>query len=145
MRKFNSSDYISALANGDICLAVAWSGDAYEARSRAHEANNGIDIDYVIPKQGTLMSLDSVVIPKDAPHVEAAYAFIDFLLRPKIAARNTNATHFANGVIASKPFVSPDILNNKAIYPDTETMQRLFTVTSYDQTVQKYVTGNGCG
>ena len=139
VRKFNSSDYISALANGDICLAVAWSGDADQARSRAHEADNGIDIGYVIPKQGTLMSLDALVIPKDAPHVEEAYAFIDFLLRPEIAARNTDATHFANGVIASKPFVAPDILNDKAIYPDTETMQRLFTVTSYDQTVQKYV------
>jgi putrescine transport system substrate-binding protein len=140
VRKFHSSEYINALANGDICLAVAWSGDAYQARARAQEANNGIDIDYVIPKEGTLMSLDTLAIPKDAPHVAEAYAFIDYLMRPKIAARNTNATNFANGVLASQPFVSPDILKNKAIYPDAQTMQRLFTVTSYNQKVQKFVT-----
>lgn len=139
-KKFHSSEYINALANGDICLAVAWAGDAFQARNRAHEADNGIDIDYVIPKEGTLMSLDSIAIPKDAPHVAEAYAFIDFLLRPQIAARNTNATNFANGVLASKPFVAPDILSNRAIYPDAETMRRLFTVTTYDQSVQKYVT-----
>ncbi|MGB8276786.1 MAG: polyamine ABC transporter substrate-binding protein [Methylovirgula sp.] len=140
VKKFHSSEYINALANGDICLAVAWAGDAFQARARAKEADNGIDIDYVIPKEGTLMSLDSFAIPKDAPHVEEAYAFIDFLLRPQIAARNTNATNFANGVFASQPFVAPDILGNRAIYPDAEAMRRLFTVTTYDQSVQKYVT-----
>jgi putrescine transport system substrate-binding protein len=140
VKKFHSSEYINALANGDICLAVAWSGDAYQARARAREANNGIDIAYVIPQEGTLMSLDALAIPKDAPHVAEAYAFIDFLLHPEIAARNTNATNFANGVLASKPFVAPDILNNKTIYPDAETMRRFFTVTTYDQAVQKYVT-----
>ncbi len=140
VKKFHSSEYINALANGDICLAVAWSGDAFQAKNRAREAGNGIDIAYVIPKEGTLMSLDSLAIPADAPHVAEAYAFIDFLLRPQIAARNTNATNFANGVLDSKPFISPDILDNKAIYPDAETMKRLFTVTTYDQAVQKYVT-----
>jgi putrescine transport system substrate-binding protein len=140
VKKFHSSEYINALANGDICLAVAWSGDAFQAKSRAAEANNGVNIAYVIPKEGTLMSLDSIAIPKDAPHVEEAYAFIDFLLRPDIAARNTNATNFANGVLASRDKVAPDILNNKSIYPDITTMKRLFTVTSYDQAVQKYVT-----
>ena len=139
VKKFHSSEYINALANGDICLAVAWSGDALQARNRARETDNGIDIGYVVPREGTLMSFDTLAIPKDAPHVDAAYAFIDYLMRPKIAARNTNATNFANGVLDSKPFVSPDILNNNAIYPDAETMQRLFAVTSYDQMAQKYV------
>ncbi|MHB8884100.1 MAG: polyamine ABC transporter substrate-binding protein [Methylovirgula sp.] len=140
VKKFHSSEYINALANGDICLAVAWSGDAFQARNRAREANNGVDIGFVVPKEGTLMSLDTLAIPADAPHVDAAYAFIDYLMRPKIAARNTNATDFANGVLASKPFVSPEILNNHAIYPDAETMKRLFTVTRYDRMVQRYVT-----
>lgn len=140
VKKFHSSEYINALANGDICLAVAWAGDAFQAKSRAKEANNGIDIDYVIPKEGTLMSLDSLAIPADAPHPAEAYAFIDYLLRPEVAAQNTNATNFANGVLASKPFVSPDILKNTAIYPDEETMKRLFTVTTYDQATQKIVT-----
>jgi putrescine transport system substrate-binding protein len=140
VKKFHSSEYINALANGDICLAVGWAGDAFQAKNRAKEANNGIDIGYVIPKEGTLMSLDSLAIPSDAPHPAEAYAFIDYLLRPEVAARNTNATNFANGVVASKPFVSQDILNNPAIYPDAETMRRLFTVTTYDQATQKFVT-----
>jgi putrescine transport system substrate-binding protein len=140
VKKFHSSEYINALANGDICLAVAWSGDAFQAKARAHEVNNGIDIEYVIPKEGTLMSLDALAIPADAPHVAEAHAFIDFLLRPEIAARNTAVTNFANGVIDSKPYVVPEILDNSAIYPDTDVMKRLFTVTSFDQQVQKYVT-----
>lgn len=140
VKKFHSSEYINALANGDICLAVGWSGDSFQARNRAREAQNEIAIDYAIPKEGTLMSLDNLAIPKDAAHVAEAYAFIDFLLRPEIAARNTNATSFANGVLASKPFVAKDILNNKAIYPDPATMSRLFTVKSYDLATQKFVT-----
>jgi putrescine transport system substrate-binding protein len=140
VKKFHSSEYINALANGDICLAVGWAGDAFQAKSRAKESNNGIDIDFVIPKEGTLMSLDSIAIPADAPHPAEAYAFIDYLLRPEVAAQNTNATNFANGVLASKPLVSPDILKNPAIYPDEETMKRLFTVTTYDQATQKLVT-----
>jgi putrescine transport system substrate-binding protein len=139
VRKFNSSDYINALANGDICLAVARSGEAYQARERASEASSGVDIAYAIPQEGTVISLDALAIPKDAPHPAAALALIDFLMRPKIAAENTKATHFANGVIASKPFVAPDILTDKGIYPDAQTMQRLFTVTPYDQRMQKFV------
>jgi putrescine transport system substrate-binding protein len=138
--KFHSSEYINALANGDICLAVGWSGDVFQARNRAREAGNGVEIGFVIPRQGTLMSLDAIAIPKDAPHPDAAYAFIDFLLRPEIAARNTNKSNFANGVEASKAAIDPSITGNKAIYPDAAVMQRLFTVTSYDQPTQKLVT-----
>jgi putrescine transport system substrate-binding protein len=140
VKKFHSSEYINALANGDICLAVGWVGDSFQARNRAREAQNEIKIDYVIPKEGTLMSLDNLAIPKDAPHVEEAYAFIDFLLRPQVAARNTNVTSFANSVPASKPFITKDILDNTSIYPDAATMNRLFTVKSYDQVTQKFIT-----
>lgn len=138
--KFHSSEYINALANGDICLAVGWSGDVFQARDRAREAGNGVEIGFVIPRQGTLMSLDALAILKDTPHPDEAYAFIDFLLRPEIAARNTNKNKFANGVEASKATIDKSIVDNKAIYPDAEVMQRLFTVTSYDQPTQKLVT-----
>ncbi len=138
--KFHSSEYINALANGDICLAVGWSGDVFQARDRAREAGNGVEIGFVIPKQGTLMSLDSLAVLKDAPHPEEAYAFIDFLLRPEIAARNTNRSNFANAIPGSKPYIDKSIADNKAIYPDAEVMRRLFTVTSYDQPTQKLVT-----
>jgi putrescine transport system substrate-binding protein len=138
--KFHSSEYINALANGDICLAIGWSGDVFQARDRAREAQNGVEIGFVIPKQGTLMSLDALAILKDAPHPNEALTFIDFLLRPEIAARNTNRNNFANGVLASKPYIDKAIVDNKAIYPDAEVMQRLFTVTGYDQPTQKLVT-----
>ncbi len=140
IKKFHSSEYINALANGDICMAVGWAGDSFQARSRAQEAKNGVDISYVIPKEGTLMSLDSFAIPKDAPHVAEAYAFIDFMLRPEIAARNSNVTNFANGVRDSKPFIEKSIVENPAIYPDEATMTRLFTVSPYDAQTQRLVT-----
>jgi putrescine transport system substrate-binding protein len=132
VKKFDSVDFADALANGDFCLGVGYSGDSFRARDRAREADNGIEIDYTIPKEGTLMSLDNLAIPKDAPHVEEAYVFIDFLLRPAIAARNTNFTHLANGVLASKSSIGKDIVENKSIYPDAATMQRLFAVANRD-------------
>ena len=140
VKKFHSSEYINALANGDICLAVGWAGDAFQARNRARDAKNGVEIAYAIPKEGTLMSFDNFAIPKDAPHVPEAYAFIDFMLRPEIAARNTSVTNFANGVIASKPFVEGSVLENPAIYPDEKTMARLFTVRPNDLATQRLVT-----
>jgi putrescine transport system substrate-binding protein len=140
VKKFHSSEYINALANGDICMAVGWAGDSFQARTRAQEAKNGVDVSYAIPKEGTLMSLDSFAIPKDAPHLVEAYAFIDFMLRPEIAARNTSVTNFANSVIDSKPFIQKEVAANPAIYPDAATMARLFTVAPYDAQTQRLVT-----
>ena len=140
VRKFSSSDYINALANGDICLAVGWAGDSFQARTRAREAGNGVDVAYVVPNEGTLMSFDTLAIPKDAPHPANAYRFIDFLLRPDNAARNTQITNFANPVSASKPLIDRDITSNPSIYPDEAVMKTLFTVTPYDAAVQKFVT-----
>jgi putrescine transport system substrate-binding protein len=140
IKKFHSSEYINALANGDICLAIGWAGDSFQARNRAREAANGVEIAYVIPQEGTLMSLDSLAIPKDAPHPDEAHLFIDYLLRPEVAARNTKVANFANGVGASRPLVEKEIADNPAIYPDAATMKRLFTVTAPDQPIQKIVT-----
>jgi putrescine transport system substrate-binding protein len=140
IKKFHSSEYINALANGDICLAVGWAGDSFQARNRAREAGNGVAIEYVAPQEGTLMSFDNLAIPQDAPHVEEAYLFIDYLLRPEVAARNTKVTNFANGVSAATPLVDKSIASNPAIYPDEATMKRLFTVTAPDQAFQKIVT-----
>jgi len=140
VKKFHSSEYINALANGDICLAVGWSGDAALARNRAREADNGIEIGDVIPKEGSVVSLDNLAIPSDAPHVAEAYEFINFLLRPDIAARDTNATGFASGVAAAKPLVTSAIADNKTIYLDPEMLKRLFALKNYDQAAtQKFV------
>ena len=140
VRRFHSSEYINALANGDICLAVGWSGDSFQARNRAREAGNGIEIDYVIPREGTLMSMDNIAIPKDAGNVDEAYAFIDFLLRPENAARNTVVSNFANSVIASKPLIPSEITGNPSIYPDEEVMKRLFSVSPPDRSAQRTIT-----
>ena len=139
VKKFHSSEYINALANGDICLAVAWAGDAFQARNRAREAGKDYEIAYSIPKEGTLMSMDSIAILKDAKNVEAAYRFIDFLLRPEIAAQNTVITNFANSVAASRQFIPGAIVNNPAIYPDEQMMQRLFSVQARDITTQRLI------
>ena len=140
VKKYHSSEYINALANGDICMAIGWAGDAFQARNRALEAKNGVNISYAIPKEGTLMSLDSFAIPKDAPHVAEAHAFIDFMLRPEMAARNTNVTNFANSVLESKPYIDKGVVDNPVIYPDAATMARLFTVSPYDAQTQRLVT-----
>ncbi len=140
IKKFHSSEYINALANGDICLALGWAGDSFQARNRAKEAGNGVEIDYVIPKEGSLMSMDALAIPKDAPHLTEAYAFLDYLLRPDVAARNSDAIQYANGVIASKPFMDKSVLENRAIYPAPDVMSRLFTVNANDLTTQRLIT-----
>ena len=140
VKKFHSSEYINALANGDICLAIGWAGDSFQARNRAREAANGVSINYVIPKEGALMSLDNLAIPKDAPHVNEAHAFIDYLLRPEVAARNTATTNFANGVLDSRPLIDKDILGNPSIYPTDAGLRNLFVVSANDQATQKIFT-----
>jgi putrescine transport system substrate-binding protein len=136
VKKFHSSEYINALANGDICLAVGWSGDTALAASRASEADNGINVGYAIPKEGSVIALDNLAIPKGAPHLSAAYAFINFLLRPEIAARNVAATGFASGVAGAKALAPAAA---QAIYPDAETMQRLHAVRERDAELQEFI------
>ena len=140
VQKFHSSEYINALANGDICLAVGYSGDVLQARRRAEEAKNGVEIAYLIPREGALMWFDSFAIPADAKNVAEAYAFIDYMMRPQVAAANTNFVSYASGNLAAKQFVKPDILNNPGIYPDEATFKRLFTNTAYDERAQRLVT-----
>ena len=140
VKKFHSSEYINALANGDICLAVGWAGDSFQAADRARETGSGVEIAYVVPRQGTLISFDTFAIPKDAPHVDEAHAFIDYMLRPEVAARNTLVTHFANPVPASNALLPKDVTGNPSVYPDATMMSRLFTVLPRDFATQKFVT-----
>ncbi|GBU18438.1 MULTISPECIES: polyamine ABC transporter substrate-binding protein [unclassified Methylobacterium] len=140
VRKFHSSEYIQALANGDICLAVGYSGDVIQARRRAVEAKNDVRIGYLIPKEGTLMWFDAFAIPKDAPHKDEAHVFIDYMLRPEVAAANTNFVSYASGNLPAKKLVKPEILSDPGIYPDEVTMQRLSTNTAWDDRTQRFVT-----
>ncbi|WP_311275454.1 polyamine ABC transporter substrate-binding protein [Methylobacterium sp. WCS2018Hpa-22] len=142
VRKFHSSEYINGLANGDLCLAVGYSGDVMQAKKRAEESKNGVEIAYFIPKEGALMWFDAFAIPKDAPHPEEAHLFIDYMMRPDVAAANTNFVAYASGNLAAKPLVKPEILSNAGIYPDEATMQRLFTNQAWDDRTQRFATRN---
>ena len=139
VRKFHSSEYLNALASGEICLVVGFSGDIKQAQNRAKEAHNGVDIGYVIPKEGTQLWFDNLAIPRDAKHIDEAHELINFLLRPQIAAKNTNFISYANGVATSRPFVNPTILNDANIYPDQATMDRFFTIGVHDASTTRFM------
>jgi len=132
VRKFHSSEYLNALASGEICLVVGWSGDVKQAQKRAVEARNGVDIGYAVPKEGAQMFFDNLAIPKDARNTAEAHAFIDYLLRPEVAAKNTNFVSYANGNLASQSLIDRSILNDRTIYPDDATMARLYTINAHD-------------
>jgi putrescine transport system substrate-binding protein len=139
VRKFHSSEYLSALATGEICLVVGWSGDIMQARSRAAEAKNDIEIGYAIPKQGAQMFFDNLAIPADAPHLVEAYELINYLYRPDVAARNSDFLSYANGNLASQKLVDPRILGDKNIYPDEATLKNLFVITARDPATQRII------
>jgi putrescine transport system substrate-binding protein len=133
IRKFHSSEYLNALASGEICLVLGWSGDVKQAQKRAAEAKNGIEIGYSIPKGGAQMWFDNLAIPKDAKNVSDAHAFIDYLLRPDVAAKNSNFISYANGNLASQKFIDKALLEDKTVFPDEATMASLYTITAHDQ------------
>jgi putrescine transport system substrate-binding protein len=139
VRKFHSSEYLSALATGEICLVVGWSGDIMQARSRAAEAKGDIEIGYAIPKQGAQMFFDNLAIPADAGNVSEAYQLIDYLYRPEVAAKNSNFLSYANGNLASQKLVNPGILNDRNIYPDEATLAKLFVITARDPATQRII------
>jgi putrescine transport system substrate-binding protein len=137
VRKFHSSEYLDALASGEICFAVGFSGDFKQAQKRAAEAKNGVDIVYVIPTEGAQLWFDNLAIPKDANHVGEAHAFINYLQKPEVAAKNSNFISYANGNLASQKFIDPAVLNDPTIYPDAATMGRLYTIKAYDAATQR--------
>jgi putrescine transport system substrate-binding protein len=139
VRKFHSSEYLDALAVGEICLVVGWSGDIKQAQKRALETKNGVMIGYSIPKEGAQMFFDNLAIPNDATHIAEAHAFIDYLLRPDVAAKNSDLVAYANGNLASQKFIEKSVLEDKSIYPDFETLSRLYTVGARDQKSQRLV------
>ena len=140
IRKFHSSEYINALANGDICMAVGWSGDVLQSRDRAAEADQGVTVAYVAPKEGTQMWFDQMAIPADAPNVDEAHEFLNFIMEPEVIAKATNYVYFANGNLASQEFIDDEVINDPAIYPDKDALETLFTHIPYDSRTQRVVT-----
>jgi putrescine transport system substrate-binding protein len=138
--EFNSSEYINELANGDICLAVGWSGDIFQAASRATEADNGVVVKYDIPKEGAPMWFDMMAIPKDARHPGNAHLFMDFVMRPDVMAGITNAVQYANANKASTPLVDKAVLDNPNVYPPADVMDKLFTFAPLPPDVDRIYT-----
>jgi putrescine transport system substrate-binding protein len=131
IRYFHSSQYIDDLGAGEICLAVGYSGDVFIAAAAAEEAAAGVTVNYVIPKEGALKWFDLFAIPADAKHVDNAHKFIDFMLRPDIAAANTNYVFYASGNKAALDLIDPAIKTDPAIYPTPEVVAKLFTLKAH--------------
>jgi putrescine transport system substrate-binding protein len=149
IRNINSSEYIEALANGDLCVAVGYNGDILQARDRARDANKGVEIKYIVPKEGSILWFDMLAIPKDAPHPDAAYAYLNYIMDPKVTADISNFKRYANANAASAPYVLDSVKNDPGIYPPPELRQKLAVqlADSPDQTRaitrlwQKFKTG----
>jgi len=149
IRNINSSEYIEALANGDLCIAVGYNGDVMQARDRAHDANKGIEIKYFVPKEGSIPWFDMLAIPKDAPDPDSAYAYLNYIMTPQVIADISNFKRYANANAASQPLVLPSVRDDPGIYPPPEQRQKLAVqlADSADQTRaitriwQKFKTG----
>ena len=125
---FHNSKYTSDLATGDVCLVVGFSGDVMQAAARASEAGNGQQIAYAIPKEGSPMWFDMVAMPADAPNEAAGYAFLNYLLEPKVMAGISNHVHYANGNTAAEALTDKAILDDPMVYPPESVMKKLFVL-----------------
>lgn len=132
VRRFHSSEYINALASGDACLVFGFSGDIKQAAKRAAAANKGVSVEYAIPSEGAQTWIDTAAIPADAANVDNAHRFLDFMLRPDIAALNSSFVGYANAVPASRDRIDPSVRNDPGIYPPAEVQARLYTITPAD-------------
>ncbi|MGF6514154.1 putrescine transport system substrate-binding protein [Pseudomonas sp. BT76 TE3572] len=125
---FHASKYISDLANGNVCAVIGFNGDIVQAAASAKEANNGIDIAYSIPDEGSTLWFDMVVMPKSAPHEKNGYAYMNCLLTPQVIANISNSIHYANPNLAADEYVTPVVKQDLAIYPPKSVLDKLFTV-----------------
>jgi len=140
VRYVDTQRMISDLANGEVCLAVGYSGDILQAASRAKENETGQKVAYSIPKEGTIMWFDSYAIPADAPHPGNAHRFINYMLQPEVMAAVTNTVHYPNGNSAARQFVSKEILEDPSIYPPPEVMAKLAPVLAVSEESTRLMT-----
>jgi putrescine transport system substrate-binding protein len=130
IRMFTST-MIDDLAGGKACVALGWAGDMNIARSRALENKSSNDIEVLLPKNGGLIFIDSLAIPKDAKHPKNAQAFIDFFLRPEISATLTNELSYATANKAATEKVTPEIAQNKTVFVDAANMEKMVSPSSF--------------
>ena len=137
IQRFESSSMIDKMATGDICLGIMWNGDLFQAKAAADAAKNGVELAFYVPKEGAQLWFDSMVILADAPHPDAAHAFINYMMKPEVIARNSAATQYANGNAAAKPLMDAAVVSNPGIYPTADTMKILYLITAYSQKEQR--------
>ena len=137
---FHSSKYISDLANGNVCVAVGYSGDIKQAKSRAEEAKGGVTVGYNIPKEGAGSFFDMLAVPADAANPKGALAFINFLMKPEIIAEITNNVQFPNANAAATPLVDEALRNDPGVYPSAEVTKKLYTAVDLPAKVQRVMT-----
>jgi len=137
IRTFANAGALEALASGQTCLALTYSGDVIQARARAREAGQGVEVRYIAPKEGAQVAFDMLAIPADAPHREAALAFIDFVLRPPMMAAITNLTRYPNAVPATRPLLDPALLADPAVFPTEAGMRDFFTPAAVSQAAER--------
>ena len=141
VKKFHSSEYINCARQ---MATSAWpsAGRVISCRrvTAAAEADQGVTIEYVIPKEGALMWFDNMAIPGDAKNVEEAHEFLNYLMKAEVMAKASNYVYYANGNLASKEFLNEDVIGDTAIYPDEETIGRLYSTTPKDQRTQRVLT-----
>jgi len=126
VRAFDSTEYMNGLADKEFCISMSWSGDYSTIKARARAAGIALPLAFTIPKEGANTSADALLIPRDAPHPEAAYAFLRFILDPRVIAQITNDIHYANNNLAANAYVDPHILNDPAVYTTAEVRARLY-------------------
>lgn len=137
IKKFHSSEYLTALANGDACIALGWSGDVYLAKARAKEAGTDVDIQYFIPKEGSLIWFDQFTVLNDAPNKAEAHEFINFMLDPENNARSANYVEYATSNEAAFPYVEDYLINDDILYPSEEDLAKLHIKQPYKHSEQK--------
>ena len=137
---FHSSKYISDLANGNICVAIGYSGDIYQGKSRAEEAANGVNVSYKIPKEGAGSFFDMLAVPADAKNVESAHVFLNYLMKPEVMASITNYVQFPNGNAAATPLLDEAIRTDPGIYPSQDVLKKLYTFPDLDPKTQRAMT-----
>lgn len=137
---FSSSGYINDMANGSICVALGWSGDINIAKQRAIDGKTGQNIQALIPKTGGILFFDMMVIPADAPHPNNAHKFINYMMKPEVAAGLTNKVFYANANKASRPLIKPEIANNPTVFPSDADLKNMQAPDSLSSDIRRTMT-----
>lgn len=140
IRYFSNQKMAIDLPNQEVCVAMSWSGDYATAARRAKESGLNLKLHYTMPKEGSGLWVDGVYIPADAPHLDNAYLFLNFLMRPEIAADIANEVNYANSNKSSWKYIDPELLNDPAIYPDEKDWHLLYPILTVDPKRERFRT-----